>query len=78
MRLRYVYEWTLFQEIKAFVRLNFCSFRAMHCPRLCNKVANALALFGAKMDVDPQALWPGGAPTFVQDLVPSDYAVHFG
>ena len=49
----------LFREIKALTLLNFTSFLISFCPRACNKVADALASFGAKMVSDPQAVWPG-------------------
>ncbi|KAI5010572.1 hypothetical protein ZWY2020_012709 [Hordeum vulgare] len=64
---------TLFQEIKAFSSLNFISFDIVHCPRACNKVADALAMHGSKMVLAPQAVWPGLAPTFAQGLVAADY-----
>lgn len=38
----------LFQEIKCFARLNFSSFHISYCPRACNKVADALASYGAE------------------------------
>uniref|UniRef100_A0A8I6X7M3 RNase H type-1 domain-containing protein n=1 Tax=Hordeum vulgare subsp. vulgare TaxID=112509 RepID=A0A8I6X7M3_HORVV len=63
----------LFQEIKAFVSLNFISFDVVHCPRACNKVADALAMHGSKMVLAPQAVWSGLAPTFAQGLVAADY-----
>lgn len=68
----------LFREIKAFVSLNFSSFKFVHCPRTCNKIAGALAAFAAKMNTDPQVVWPGGAPTFVRDLLASDVAALVG
>uniref|UniRef100_A0A8I6YAX7 RNase H type-1 domain-containing protein n=1 Tax=Hordeum vulgare subsp. vulgare TaxID=112509 RepID=A0A8I6YAX7_HORVV len=64
---------SLFQEIKAFVSLNFISFDIVHCPRACNKVADALTMHGSKMVLEPQAVWPGLAPTFAQGLVAADY-----
>lgn len=54
----------LFKEIKAFAFLNFSFFSVVFAPRDCNKVADALAAFGTKMVTEPQAVWPGGAPTF--------------
>lgn len=58
-----------FRDIKSFAVLNFSSFQIKYCPRQCNKVADALAAHGSKMVVDPQAVWPGGAPNIVHDLV---------
>lgn len=66
----------LFREIKAFVGLNFSVFNVVYCPRICNKVVDALAAFGAKMVVEPQAVWPGGVPTFIRDLVAGDLVRH--
>lgn len=68
----------LFREIKACAFLNFSSFSISYCPRACNKVADALASFGARMVSDPQAVWPGRVPTFAQILVASDSAEHVG
>ncbi|KAE8784042.1 hypothetical protein D1007_42402 [Hordeum vulgare] len=51
----------LFQEIKAFASLNFISFDIVHCPRACNKVADALAMHGSKMVLASQAVRAGGA-----------------
>lgn len=64
----------LFREIKAFVSLNFSSFQIEHCPRACNNVADALALFGSKMGQVPPAVWLGAVPTFAQVFVASDLA----
>lgn len=77
----------LFWEIKACLASHFSVFKIMHCPRLCNnfprkkkdrviiKATDALATFGVKMDVEPQAVCSGGAPTFIRDLVVSDICV---
>jgi hypothetical protein len=64
----------LFREIKTLACLNFSSFSILYCPRACNKVADALASYGAKMVSEPQAVWPGRVPTFAQFLVASDFA----
>ena len=37
----------LFKEIKYFACLKFNFFRISYCPRVCNKVADALAMYGA-------------------------------
>ena len=68
----------LFREIKAFAALNFSVFSVVHIPRICNKVDDALAAFGLKMDTEPQAVWPGDAPTFVQDLIADDLVPRIG
>jgi ribonuclease HI len=64
----------LFKEIKYQARLNFVSFSISYCPRACNKVANAMALYGAKLERAPPAFWLGSAPSFACDLVTSDLA----
>jgi ribonuclease HI len=64
----------LFKEIKYQARLNFVSFSISYCPRACNKVADAMALYGAKLERAPPAFWLGSAPSFACDLVTSDLA----
>jgi hypothetical protein len=51
----------------------FVQFRMEVCPRLCNKVVDALAAFGCKYPSDDQITW-GDVPRFVEDLVTSDLA----
>ena len=65
---------TLFREIKFQSRLNFASFSISYCPRACNKVADALAAHGARLEGRPPDVWMGAAPDFVCDLVASDSA----
>lgn len=67
----------LFREIKYFAHLNFNFFRISFCPRACNKVADALARYGAGSGLSSPAVWPDGAPEFVHDLA-SDIAELFG
>jgi ribonuclease HI len=64
----------LFREIKFLTSLNFSSFSIKYCPRACNKVADAMATYGAKLGHQSQAVWPDGAPEFVHGLVDSDRA----
>jgi ribonuclease HI len=64
----------LFREIKFLARLNFSSFSIKYCPRACNKVADALATYGANSGLLSPAVWPDGVPEFVQCLVDSDSA----
>jgi ribonuclease HI len=68
----------LFREIKAFALLNFTSFSITFCPRACNKLADACATYGAKLDRQPQSVWLVDAPVFVRDIVASDKAVLSG
>jgi ribonuclease HI len=64
----------LFREIKCFASLNFSSFSIKFCPRACNKAADALATYGMSLGHESPAIWPDGAPEFVQVFVASDLA----
>lgn len=44
----------LFREIKFLTSLNLSSFSIKYCPRACNKVADAMATYGAKLGISPQ------------------------
>lgn len=68
----------LFKEIKCFAQLNFSSFHISYCPRACNKVADALASFGAGSGLTSSTVWLDGAPEFVHNLVASDIVELFG
>ena len=46
--------------------------------RVCNKVADALAMYGAVSGLSSPAVWPDGAPEFVHELVASEVAELFG
>ena len=52
----------LFEEIIFFARLNFNQVVFLFCPRMCNKVMDALA----------PVMWKDQAPEFVDALVASD------
>jgi ribonuclease HI len=65
----------LFRKIKFYASLNFSSFSIKYRPRACNKVADALATYGANLGDRSPAVWPDGAPDFVHGLVASDLAV---
>uniref|UniRef100_A0A8I6WVG6 RNase H type-1 domain-containing protein n=1 Tax=Hordeum vulgare subsp. vulgare TaxID=112509 RepID=A0A8I6WVG6_HORVV len=66
----------MLREIKVQVFLHFNSFSMSYCPRTCNKVAHALASFGAKVVVESQVVWPGRVPTSARDLVANDLVAH--
>ncbi|XP_048552197.1 uncharacterized protein LOC125532061 [Triticum urartu] len=68
----------LFKEIRCFASLNFNQVVFSFCPRACNKVADALASFGAESDLIATVMWPDQAPEFVHGLVASDCAELFG
>jgi ribonuclease HI len=68
----------LFKEIRAFCLAKFTRISFSFSPRACNVVANALAMHGAKLEYNPQAVWPGYAPGFAHVLVASDQAVLSG
>lgn len=55
-----ILKWSFFREIKAFAALNFSVFSVICVARICNKVVDALAAFGSKIDTEPQAVSPGG------------------
>ena len=52
----------------------FVEARVQVCPRLCNKVADALAAFGCNCPSDDQITW-GDVPCFIENLVTSDLGV---
>lgn len=68
----------LFREIKCFARLNFSSSTCSFCPRIYNKLADALANFGASSGLASPAVWLDGAPDFVRGIVASDIAELYG
>jgi hypothetical protein len=68
----------LFKEIRAFCLAKFTSISFSFSPRAYNMVANALTMHGAKLEYNPQAVWPGYAPGFAHVLVASDQAVLSG
>ena len=61
-------------ELRLLLMSEFVQFRVEVCPRLCNKVADALAAFGCNCPSDDQITW-GDVPCFVENLVTSDLAV---
>jgi hypothetical protein len=65
----------LFKEIKLLLHSSFRSFSVKHCPRACNKVANALVLFGSKLVHQPIATWQGDVHSFARMFVASNYFV---
>jgi ribonuclease HI len=66
---------SLFREINFFASLNFSMFEIKYCPRSCNKVADALANYGAKLGQSNAVIWPEDTPEFVNVLLASDFAV---
>ena len=65
----------LFKEIKYFVNVNFSCCKINYCPRTCNKVADAIAKYGANLDQSCVRIWQESAPDFVNVLLASDFAV---
>lgn len=61
-------------ELRSLLISEFVSFRLELCPRSCNKVADAIAVFGCKIPSDDPITW-GDVPRFVEGLVTSDLAV---
>ena len=70
-----VCERNKFRAIKVYASLNFSMFEIKYCPRSCNKVADALAAYGANLGQNSVVIWPKGAPEFVNGLIASDFAV---
>ena len=65
----------MFRAIKSLSYPNFSSFSVSYWPRASNKVVDALALYGAKMVLVPQIVWPDRV---WHDLVDNDLAERFG
>lgn len=63
----------LFRDIKAFLALQLFRPKEFIAQDFITRLRMP---WGSKMDTDPQAVWPGSAPTFAQDLVASDIAAH--
>jgi hypothetical protein len=64
----------IYRDIKSFVNLNFESFSFVYSPRVCNKVAHALAALGASGQ-EACRLWTDVLPNDVMVLVTSDLTV---
>ena len=58
--------------------LHFSFFSISFFPRVCNNVADALAMHRSKGGHVAQVVWPGAAPNFIQDLIAGDLARHNG
>ena len=59
-------------ELRLLLMSEFVEARVQVCPRLCNKVADALATFGCNCPSDAQITW-GDVPRFVENLVTNDW-----
>jgi hypothetical protein len=66
-------EGVLYRDIRAFISLNFSSVVFSFTPRECNKVAHALAAFGASQR-GSRLVWPEDLPNSVRVLTASDLA----
>jgi hypothetical protein len=66
-------EGIIYKDIRSFVRLNFISVEFSFCPRVCNKVAHAIAALGA-CQPEPMLLWSESIPNSVCNLVASEFA----
>jgi hypothetical protein len=64
-------EGIIFRDIRSFVQLNFISVKISYCPRVCNKIAHALAAIGAKQD-ESRLIWIDSVPDSVNVLVASE------
>jgi hypothetical protein len=63
-------EGVIFRDIRSIVQLNFSSFVIYYCPHGCNKIAQALEVFGANHD-DYLQVWLESGPEHVRVLVAS-------
>ena len=64
-------EGVIFRDIRSFIQMNFISCEVVYCPRDCNKVADALAAFGASQSVYRLG-WLESVPDFVNVLLASE------
>ena len=60
-------------ELQSLLAKSFSSFVVEYVPRLCNRVAHALAALGCKCPPSAGLRWES-TPTFVEDLVDSNRA----
>jgi ribonuclease HI len=70
-------EGVIYRDMRLFMLLNFNSFEFTHSPRTCNKLAHALAAYGASRQ-DKKLIWPEIIPNDVRVLVASNSAVSNG
>lgn len=64
-----------FRQIKENLFVNFSSTSVLFRPRTCNKVADKLAAFGARLEGEHCVVWQGETPACVLDLVANDLAL---
>jgi hypothetical protein len=60
-------------ELRCILLYDFAEAKFEVCPRICNRVADALAAYGCKNPSDDSVTWES-VPHFVEDLVTSDLA----
>jgi hypothetical protein len=70
-------EGVIYRNLRIFMLLNFNSFEFVFTPRTCNKLAHALATYGASRQ-DKKIIWPEMLPNDVRVLVASTSAVSSG
>jgi hypothetical protein len=70
-------EGVIYMNLRLFMLLNFNSFEFVFTPRTCNKLAHALATYGASRQ-DKKIIWPEMLPNDVWVLVASTSAVSSG
>jgi hypothetical protein len=64
-----------FRKIKFLLNINFLKINIVHCHRICDKPAHALASLGAGAVYGHHATWAMEVPDFVACLVTGDLAV---
>jgi hypothetical protein len=66
-------EGVIFRDTRLFISLNFGAVDISYAPRVCNKVAHALAAYGARHEVDRE-VWVDMIPHDVMDVAVSEFA----
>jgi hypothetical protein len=61
-------------ELRLLLVSEFSSFSICVCPRLCNSIADALAVYGSCALSDDHVMWDD-VPLFVEGLVANDSTV---
>jgi hypothetical protein len=63
----------MFRDIHLFISLNFGVVEISYAPRVCNKVAHALAAYGARHAVERE-VWVDMIPRDVRDVAVTEFA----
>jgi hypothetical protein len=66
-------EGIIYRDSRAFLRLHFSDVMFSFAPRSCNKIAHAMAAYGASRQADKQ-LWLEALPNDAHVMVTSTFA----